>query len=429
MRNKTQSALANSRLLYSAIVLGAALGLMSGYAAMFNATSGVFAKAVAMEFNWGRSDAALSYAASSLGLAIGSPVVGMLMDRFGVRRVILILAVIFGASLAAMALQTGTIAVWVAISLIAGLSGAGTSVLGYLTVFPQWFDRHLGLSIGIAMCGLGVGTIVMPTLAQTLVLAYGWRMTYVFLGCGSILVSLVAAALLRENAGSSPHQNQARGQDSGKSAHFRNALKSRQLWTLCIAFFLASTATLSLGPHLPALFSDKGFNAVEAAKAASMAGVGLLIGRLLTGVLIDRVHAPYVAFAFFIVGAVGLYTLRVSSDYRILLLATTCLGLSIGAEGDLISYLVRAYFGTRSFGSLYGVAYSIYILGVVVGPIGVGKFFDSQGNYDLALIILPCILILAGVLVLTLGRYSRFGTETTADTAGLLAPSHPQHSV
>jgi len=420
MRTKAKSLGPVSRWLYSAIALGAAFGMMAGYAAMFNATSGVFAKAVALEFHWGRSDAALSYAASSLGLAIGSPAVGMLMDRFGARKVILIFSVIFGTSLAAMALQTGSLYLWVAISVVAGISGAGTSVLGYLTVFPQWFDRHLGLAIGVAMCGLGVGTIVMPTLAQALVLAYGWRMTYVFLGCGSILVAFVAVALLREKTKSSTRQLQTGSQDPEQKLFFRNALKSRKLWTICAVFFMAAVATLSLGPHLPALFSDKGFNAVDAAKAASMAGVGLLTGRLLTGILIDKVHAPYIAFSFFLIGAAGLYTLRVSSDYRILLMATTCIGLSIGAEGDLISYLVRSYFGTRSFGSLYGIAYSIYALGVVIGPIGVGRFFDAHGSYDLALIILPCILVFSGVLVLTLGRYQRLGSQSGDEASDLL---------
>lgn len=414
--------------LYPATVLGAALGMMAGYAAMFNATSGVFAKAVATEFHWGRSDAALSYAASSLGLAIGSPIVGMLMDRFGIRKVILVFAVLFGASLAAMAMQNGSLYLWIAISVVAGISGAGTSVLGYLTVFPQWFDRHLGLAIGIAMCGLGVGTIVMPMLAQTLVLAYGWRVTYVLLGCGSIAMAILAAALLREKGTNAAGRAQAAEPAAEHMPSIRDALRSRKLWTICAVFFLASIATLSLGPHLPALFSDKGFNAIDAAKAASMAGVGLLIGRILTGILIDRVHAPYVAFAFFIIGAVGLCTLRVSSDYRTLLVATTCIGLAIGAEGDLISYLVRSYFGTRSFGTLYGIAYAVYALGVVVGPIGVGGFFDAHGDYNTALTILPIMLVCAGLLALTLGRYSRFGTDSNADTAGLAAPPHPQHS-
>ncbi|SPA42756.1 Major facilitator superfamily MFS_1 [Cupriavidus taiwanensis] len=390
---------------YASVILGAALGMLAGYAPLFNATAGVFVRPLAAEFGWGRSQASLSYAASMFGLAIVSPIVGAMMDRFGIRRVIGCSAIVFGLATAAMALQNGSMLMWVALSIVVGVSGAATSVLGYLAVLPQWFDLRLGLALGIAMCGLGAGTVILPITAQFLVTSFGWRMAYVGLGIGSILLSLVACSLLRERfpgTRDAMHAMTVAPQGIPLAA----ALRSYRLWAIWLVFVLSSAATLSLGPHLPSLFADRGFDAGMAARSASMVGVGLLVGRLLTGLLIDRIHAPLVASAFFVGGAIGVFLLRGAHDYTALLIAATLIGLTIGAEGDLISYLVRSYFGLSSFGSLFGIAFSGYGLGAVIGPIALGGWFDRHGSYDVPLFVLPCMLVISAMLVLSLGRYS-----------------------
>lgn len=389
--------------IYASVILGAALGMLAGYAPLFNATAGVFVRPLAGEFGWGRSQASLSYAASMFGLAIVSPIVGAMMDRFGIRRVIVGSAIVFGLATAAMALQNGSLLLWVALSVVVGVSGAATSVLGYLAVLPQWFDRRLGLALGIAMCGLGVGTVVLPITAQYLVSTFGWRMAYVGLGMGSVVLSLVACSLLRERIPARGRQGRVATLPAGVA--LRIALRSYRLWALWFVFVLSSAATLSLGPHLPSLFADRGFDAAMAARSASTVGIGLLAGRLATGLLIDRIHAPFVASVFFVGGAIGVFLLRGAHDYTTLLVATALIGLTIGAEGDLISFLVRSYFGLTSFGALFGIAFSGYALGAVIGPIGLGAWFDRHGSYDVPLLVLPAMLLLASALVLSLGRY------------------------
>ena len=397
--------------IYVSVILGAALGMLAGYAPLFNATAGVFVRPLAAEFGWGRSQASLSYAALMFGLAVVSPIVGAMMDRFGIRRVIVCSAIVFGLATAAMSLQNGSMLMWVALSVVVGVSGAATSVLGYLAVLPQWFDRRLGLALGIAMCGLGAGTVILPITAQFLVTTFGWRMAYVGLGAGSVVLSLVACGLLRERfSGSRGAKHVPQG------VALAVAMRSYRLWAIWRVFVLSSAATLSLGPHLPSLFADRGFDAAMAARSASMVGVGLLVGRLLTGLLIDKIHAPLVASVFFIGGAVGVFLLRGTHDYAALLVATTLIGLTIGAEGDLISYLVRSYFGLTSFGSLFGIAFSGYGLGAVIGPIGLGAWFDRHGSYDVPLLVLPWMLLAAAALVLSLGRY-KAGAEGQDATA------------
>lgn len=392
--------------IYISVVFGAALGMLIGYSPLFNATAGVFSRPLAAEFGWGRSEAALSYAASAFGVVIVSPLIGTLMDRFGIRRVVAISAVVFGLAIAAMALQDGSKTRWIILSIVVGVSGAATSPLGYLSAVPQWFDRRLGLALGIAMCGLGAGTVVMPMTAQYLVSTYGWRAAYAVLGGGAIFFSLMACGLLRERQRIVQHAA-ANTAQSTEGVAISATLRSYRLWAIWLTFVLASASTLSLVPHLPAMFVDRGFSAAEAAYSASTVGIGLLIGRIGTGILIDRIHAPFVACTFFFGGAIGLLLLRGAADYNTLLASTVLIGLAIGAEGDLISYLIRAYFGARFSGTLFGVAFSGYGFGAVVGPISLGAWFDRQGNYEVPLMAMPCLLLVAGLLTLSLGRYRR----------------------
>ncbi|RQT14924.1 MFS transporter [Burkholderia contaminans] len=401
---------------YVAVVIGAGLGMLVGYAPLFNGTAGVFVRPLSAEFGWGRSEGALSYSASMFGLALVSPIVGTMMDRFGIRRVIACSAVVFGAAMAAMALQNGSITLWVLLSALVGVAGAATSSLGYLAALPQWFDRRLGLALGLAMCGVGLGTVVMPMIAQFLIATYGWRAAYATLGFGAIVLSLLACALLRERL--APTKAGMASPRTGVA--LATALRSYRLWAIWLAFVLASSATLSLWSHLPSMFADRGFTAQEAARSASMVGLGLLIGRIVTGILIDHIHAPLVAAGFFIGGAAGILLLRGTGNYGVMLSAAALIGLAIGAEGDLMTYLVRSYFGLRAFGTLFGIALSGYGFGAVIGPIGLGAWFDRHGDYAVPLSVLPIVLGVAAVLVLSLGRYPYPSTRRVANVAARL---------
>ncbi len=174
------------------------------------------------------------------------------MDRFGIRRVIAYSAIVFGLATSAMALQDGSMLAWVGLSVVVGVSGAATSVLGYLAVLPQWFDRRLGLALGLAMCGLGAGTVILPMTAQYLVTTFGWRMAYVVLGAGSVALSLVACGLLRERFAAGNRAARV-AVSAPAGVPLSTALRSYRLWAIWLVFVLSSAATLSLGPHLPSL--------------------------------------------------------------------------------------------------------------------------------------------------------------------------------
>ncbi|WP_321796002.1 MFS transporter [Caballeronia sp. J97] len=412
-----------SKSTYVRNVVGAALGMAVGFAAIFIATNGVFIPSIVRDFHWGRAQASQSYSASMLGLALVSPLVGVLMDRFGVKRVVFVSALAFAIAMACMAFQTGNTVSWIALSLLIGMAGAATSVLGYLTILPQWFDRRLGLAIGLAMVGLGSGTVVMPALSAYLITQVGWRHAYQVLAAISLAGALVAFLLLREKPGIQRKLRRHTG--SGTSLAGVGPVRRRALKVFLIfaGALCASTAVLSLVPHLPALLMDRGFSASEAARCASLVGLGILIGRLTSGLLVDRIHAPLVACMYFASGAIGFVLLRQIESYEGALLASVLVGLAIGAEGDLLSYLTRAYLGMEKFGLFYGIVFSGYSLGAVFGPMATGHYFDATRSYVLPMQIAPILLLAACLFLLSLGRYSKPGTHGSGSLNGVAVAS------
>ncbi|RQR30748.1 MULTISPECIES: MFS transporter [unclassified Burkholderia] len=401
-----------SKGIYIRNVLGAALGMAFGFAAIFIATSGVFSPAIVKEFHWGRAQAAQSYSASMLGLAFVSPLIGVLMDRFGVKRVVFVSAIVFAIAMACMASQKGNTVSWVALSLIVGMSGAATSVLGYLAILPQWFDRRLGLAIGIAMVGFGIGTVAMPALSARLIAHVGWREAYQVLAIVSCAGAFVAFLLMREKRGSRRVVH-VRGTSGAVDAGV-GSTRGRRVKVLMIfaGALCASTAVLSLVPHLPALLMDRGISAIDAARCASFVGFGILIGRLTSGLLVDRIHAPFVACVYFASGAIGFVLLRQIDSYYGAMAASILVGLAIGAEGDLLSYLTRAYIGMEKFGLFYGIVFSGYSLGAVIGPMATGYYFDVNKSYDLPMQMAPYLLLASCVFLLGLGRYTKPGEHS-----------------
>lgn len=156
--------------------------------------------------------------------------------------------------------------------------------------------------------------------------------------------------------------------------------------------------------HLVPMLTDAGLTPARAGAAASLMGVAIILGRAFTGVIVDRVFAPRVAMAAFILAACGCGLLAWGGSPWAA--AAGCLvGLAMGAEIDLISYFVARYFGLASYGSIYGWLYALFMIGTSIGPLIAGAAFDRAGNYDSAVTILGASLATAAVATLFLGPF------------------------
>jgi len=183
------------------------------------------------------------------------------------------------------------------------------------------------------------------------------------------------------------------------------AAKTQTFWKLATIFFLISVAVIGLIPSFIPLLQDAGMSPKEAGGFAAYLGLSVMIGRLLTGFLIDRFFAPYVLAIVFTIVACGCVALGLGG-IQYALLAAIALGLAIGAEVDLIGYFAAKYFGLKNYGSIYGAMYSIFSLGAILSPIMAGYIWDRTGNYNLALFIAAILVMLAVVVGFFLPKFS-----------------------
>jgi predicted MFS family arabinose efflux permease len=250
----------------------------------------------------------------------------------------------------------------------------------------------------------------MPSLAQAFIGAGGWRHAYLMLGWIVFLVPLPLVALLLRDA---PAGMRLAAHERTHSS--TGALRTRAFWQMVVVFFAVSACINGTVAHTAAMLTDRGTAPQAAAFAISVFGAAAFVARILTGYLVDRFFAPYVMVTMFGGAALAMLLLAGGATGVSALLAAALLGFGVGAEADVMPYLLSRYFGLQSLGELFGYIFSAYTLGVAAGPVLMGAGFDSSGSYRTPLIILAIAMGAATALTLTLPRYPKAVQKARAE--------------
>lgn len=394
-----------------ALVAGAAIGLAGGFAALYFATLSVFLKPIAAMFGWGRGELSAVALLSVIGSALAAPVVGRLIDRHGARRVTGASVVLLALGLYGMSELPSSLLMLSVLSFALGAVATATTPPGYLSVFPRHFDRRLGAAMGFAMIGIGVGSALAPMLAQGLIADFGWRRAYLVLAVAALAMGGIANVLCYsfEPSGKTEAAGSARDPGIGlEGEELGTALRTPRFWVIAVALWLASAAALGAMIHLFSLLTDRGISASAAAGAAATVGVAAAIGRFVTGLLLDYLPARVVAACVFVLGGAGLLMLALSgpaTPLAVYIVAAALFGLAIGAEGDIIPFVARRYFGRKAFGAIFGCFFSAYMLGAFAGPMAYGYAFDRLGSYAMPLMAGAAACLASACLILIIGPY------------------------
>lgn len=283
----------------------------------------------------------------------------------------------------------------------------------------HWFDRFRGLALGLTMFGIGLGAVVMPGAAQTLIARFGWRTAYSILGALVLLVCWpVVASLLRECPCDSDllaNRKSVNPDDIGDVGHGLAACevwRSRDFWLMACAFTLVSASVQACVVHMAPMLSDRDLASPAAAFGSSLIGAAVMVGRIGTGYLLDRTLAARLASVLFGVSALGI-ALLLTGNRAAALAGAFLVGLGLGAEIDLIPYLASRYFGLRDFGKVYSSLFAAFALAGAVGPLIMGAGFDGTGSYREPLAGFFLAILLATVLMTRLGPY-RFRPPQTS---------------
>jgi predicted MFS family arabinose efflux permease len=399
------------------IVVVAIVGQSFSLGTMLVYTFGIFAKPLAGEFKTNRGSIALAVSLVDLVLTFAAPGAGRLVDRYGARGVIVSSHLALAACLLGLSFLQPPLWHFHALYALAGLVGVATTPVTYGRVIANWFDRKRGLALGLASTGVGLGAFITPSLAQFLIDEAGWRGAYMGLAGISLLIAVPAVGIFLRGSpqevgllpdGIKASIRSAPRVESPAGMKVSEALRTRTFWQLCGIFFCVAACVNGAMAHLAPLLTDHGVSGRSAALAASLFGIASIGGRVGNGFLVDRFFAPRVTAVLFAGAACGVAILWSGGTGNGAFLAAILLGLAIGAESDVMPFLVSRYFGMRSMAALFGCVFGSYTLGNATGRYLFGAGFDATGSYRTPLAYAFVVLTLAIIATFGLGKYRKF---------------------
>jgi MFS family permease len=386
------------------IVVASMIGLSVGQGPIIQFCFAIFLKPMAEDLGLSRGALSLSLLLSNLMSAGATPIVGMLIDRYGNRQVMLPGSIAFAIAVALLSmLRASPIISFYLLFGLAGLSAAVQSASVYATLVCKWFDRGRGFALGLATAGIGLGVLIVPQLADLAIRAWGWRMAYLFLS-GAVIVcaSLPIAIVVREPVSATGVT--VRMDPPGLT--FSEAIqRSRRFWVLALAFFVGGMSIQGTLVHLVALLTDRGVDPYVAVTAFSSIGIALIIARVGCGYCLDRLEGPSVAMTAFIVPTVGIGLLASGLTGPFPFLGVLMCGLGIGALTALQPFFASRYFGLKSIGAISGTFFAAFLAGAGLGPFIGGICFDIWHSYAPVLGAFAIALGLMSTLFIPFGSY------------------------
>lgn len=375
------------------VVAAATVGLMLSQGTPLLYTFGVFARPLGAEFGWSRTELSGALAVGQFTFAVVAPFWGLLLDRFGPRAALLPSVVALSALIGSLSLLTPPIWHYYLVFAAVSLFAAGASPLGYSAILVRRFDRHLGLALGLALMGVGIGAAVLPPLAQALMVHLGWRGAYAVFGALTLVATVPAVFVATRGLPQRPRRDAA-----ARAVPLMAFIRTRAFVLMCLIFLLLGVISVGALAALVPIMVARGFSPAGAAQVAGVTGLVVILGRGGIGWVLDRVHPPYVVAAVAALAVCAFLLIAYSHGTVSAYLIACLLGAVIGSEVDFTAFFIRRYFGSAAFGRLYGLAFGIFIVGTGTGPVLFSVIFDRFGSYQAGALLFAAISVVIAAL-------------------------------
>lgn len=370
--------------------------VLAGFIAMFTVfgvaySFGAFFRPMAREFDAGRSAAAAVFSITASIYFLAGSVSGWAVDRVGPRKVLTTGAVLMATGLV---LTSRVNALWqgyITYGLGVGL-GVACGYVPMLAVVGGWFDRHRSTALGIAVAGIGLGTLSVAPLAAAIIEAHGWRTTYVVFGIGSAVLLLMAAALSSRPPG-----------HLADRPRIGSAVRTRAFAAMYASGLLMSMALFQVFVFLAPYAEDQGVPKVRAATLVGVVGGASIVGRIGLGLLADRLGRIRTFQACFLAMALSYFIWLPSHSFGPLLVFAIVMGVGYGGFIALSPAVIADLFGTAGMGGVVGLQYTAAGIGGLIGPVVAGRIIDAAG-YAWAIGASGVVALLSFVALLFLRR-------------------------
>ena len=385
------------------LVLVCAVGIGVGVSSLPFYTQGLFIEAWIADFGWTRAQASLGILGSTLALAAVLPCIGSIVDRYGLVTPVMISLLGLSLAYVLLGMFVQSIATFVILAMLQAILGSASSPLAYTRAINAVFNKQRGLALGVALSGAGVAATFGPTLISNAIDAFGWRGAYYAMALFTLVVGAVIILVLSRLNGAKTAVNidmEAANRD------FLVAKASRTYWTIMAAIFCLSLGLGGLMIHFVPILLDVGFATNAAVKIAGVIGIAVVLGRLLVGFAVDRIFAPRVAIAILLACISGVLALALLGSV-VAVPAAFVIGFSVGAEVDLIGYLVARYFGMHAYGQIYGRQYSTFLIATGLSPVILGAVRDATGTYTASLFTAAAFMVISAALFAKLPKFEQ----------------------
>ena len=415
------------RIFYGWWVVGASTVVWGLVAAVTWQGTGTFFVALEDEFHWSRTLLSGAFAVARAEGAVMGPVEGVIADRLGGRRTMMIGLVICSASFFLFSTINNPAMFYVSYLLIT--AGAGfVGVIPVTTTLTHWFIRRRTYAMSFLFIGASLSGTLIPLLAWGIV-AHGWRIVAGGIGAFLLIVGLPILMLIRDRPepyglrpdGDPPVEEGSKGPTISaaaaatasaappSTAEFtaRQALRARAFWIIAISHAATAILISTMAVHLVPYLTDQGISlplaGIVVLVFATTSGFSNFIG----GWLGDRVDKRYVIFTFMAVQGVGMLFLLATQSISIAVVYAVVAGVGHGARSSVTFSIRGDYFGRKAFGIILGLSMLPSNIGMLIMPLLTGLMHDTLDSYTIPFIILTALVFAGAVLILFAGSPSR----------------------
>lgn len=368
---------------------------------------GPFMQPLQQEFGWSRAQISSGITIAAFISALFCIPMGVLVDRVGPRPIALTGVLLISGAYALLGTATGTNLNWIFLWIIIAVGTFGVQATIWTAAVASRFDRSRGLALAITLSGGSVAAALFPVIAVWLIETVGWRRAFpAQAGLWLILVFPILWLCFRsakdQAARATPSEQVPAKVLSGVTV--AEGLRLAAFYKLLVVGALVSFTAVGSLVHFVPILTDSGANAMSAAGIASLIGLSSIVGRLGTGVLLDRFPGHVVGALVCLLPVVGnVLLLTHGTEVLFQAIAAIAIGLTLGSEVDVIAYLASKHFGLKNFGALYGSLVMALAMGTAFGPFAAGAAFDHFGSYAEFLILGAILLVISSVSLATLG--------------------------
>jgi len=398
---------------YWPVVLAGVFGV--GLTSVHVYTIGTFISPLEAEFGWTRAQISAGVGVSTMLGAIFGPVVGMLIDRFGPRRLAQPGALVFYAATAAISLATSNVWLWWFMWAAVATGGLMIKPVIWTSAVAGLFDKARGFALAVTLCGTALASALMPIVSTSLIDSFGWRTAYVAMAGILFLATFPLFWFCLDSAADRKRRSPAEATASTPvltGLGVREALLTWRFFKLALAAFIFTFCATGIVANLVPILTWMEVGRTQAAAIAGLAGLTSVVGRLTTGYLLDRFNPNIVggiSVLFPVITCALLLT--AGTSVPLMILAVVIMGLALGAELDVIAYLTARHFGTARYGTIFSIVSSLWSLAVSIGPTLANHVYDRTGGYSPVFWAYIPLFVIVSLCLMTLSTLPDFSKQ------------------